>query len=105
MQSQNRIEPGSVTDIAMLESAPLDRVTVTMNEVIIDDRRMAGPGQRLAGVASNKPGTASDEDRSHQAAFNNSSKYAIVLVKPCRSATVGSQPSVSCAWVISGRRR
>ncbi len=54
-----------IRDVALLEGAPADRVRPAALEAVVGDGQVAGPGQRLAGMAADVAGAAGNEDTGH----------------------------------------
>ena len=67
MRRQHLGEAVGVEQVAALERAPLHRMGEAAREVVVGDRRVAGPRQRLAGVRADVARPAGDQDRRHAA--------------------------------------
>ena len=62
MALQHRVERDGVVEIAALERPPLHRPGVAGAQVVVDDRRVTGLGQRLAGVRADIARASCDQD-------------------------------------------
>jgi hypothetical protein len=51
------VQAGAVQDVADLDRSPGQRPAVAGGEVVVGDRLIAGPGQRLTGLAADVAGT------------------------------------------------
>jgi hypothetical protein len=68
---EGRIECGGIENVAFDERAPAHELGMALRQVVECDRQEPRCGERLAGVATDKAGAASDENGFHAAPLHD----------------------------------
>jgi hypothetical protein len=97
--AHHRPEALAVADIALDQRPPFDEFAVTRREIVVDDRLEAGPGERLAAVATDIAGAAGHEDAGHSAMGPSSPERRL---PPKELVAAAAESAMILGAVISG---